>query len=198
LGSWSVEARERGRGHGAALGASGADGGQVSGRGPDAEGRQRSYTGGRVGVLKALFGQLIEAKALDRLGDPEWLGPVVTQLSACTSWNASRVTGWWKRPSRALVLDQPARARRAGRGAAWQLVGSTVPWRLLYAAVRPSVCGTRRVQSGERNCAGRLRRRDHTSRTKSVALCGHALVSGPVTSLSGTRGPAECHQRCGR
>ncbi|MFD7409285.1 hypothetical protein ACFV7R_43155 [Streptomyces sp. NPDC059866] len=47
---------------------------------------ERSYTGGHVIVLKALFDQLTEAKALDRLGDPEWLGAAVAKLSSYTSW----------------------------------------------------------------------------------------------------------------
>lgn len=46
---------------------------------------ERGYTGGQVIVLNALFGQLTEAKALDRLGDPEWLGAAVAELSSYTS-----------------------------------------------------------------------------------------------------------------
>ncbi|MGP3942957.1 MULTISPECIES: hypothetical protein [Streptomyces] len=49
---------------------------------------KRRYTGGHIIMLKALFGQLTQAKALDRLGDSEWLGAVVAQLSAYSSWNA--------------------------------------------------------------------------------------------------------------
>ncbi|CAL9332733.1 hypothetical protein [Streptomyces sp. enrichment culture] len=49
---------------------------------------ERAYTGGHVIVLKALFDQLTEAKALDRLGDPEWLGAAVAKLSSYTSWYA--------------------------------------------------------------------------------------------------------------
>ena len=47
---------------------------------------QRRYTGGHVNVLKSLFAQLGRAKALDRLGDPDWLGAAVAQLSGHTSW----------------------------------------------------------------------------------------------------------------
>jgi hypothetical protein len=50
----------------------------------------RRYTGGHVIVLKALFDQLTEAKALDRLGDPEWLGAAVAKLSSSTSWYAPK------------------------------------------------------------------------------------------------------------
>ncbi|MFE0132518.1 hypothetical protein ACFWY6_13245 [Streptomyces sp. NPDC059037] len=46
------------------------------------------YTGGHAIVLKALFDQLAEAKALDRLGDPEWLAAAVAKLSSYTSWYA--------------------------------------------------------------------------------------------------------------
>lgn len=41
-------------------------------------------------MLKALFDQLTEAKALDRLGDPEWLGAAVAKLSSYTSWYAPK------------------------------------------------------------------------------------------------------------
>ncbi|MGH3309545.1 MAG: hypothetical protein ACRDP3_03010 [Streptomyces sp.] len=51
---------------------------------------ERRYTGGHVIVLKALFDQLTEAKALDRLGDPEWLGAAVAKLSSYTSWYAPK------------------------------------------------------------------------------------------------------------
>jgi hypothetical protein len=51
---------------------------------------QRHYKAGHVIVLKALFDQLTEAKALGRLGDPEWLGAAVTKLSAYTSWYAPK------------------------------------------------------------------------------------------------------------
>ncbi|WP_329390119.1 hypothetical protein OG625_38255 [Streptomyces sp. NBC_01351] len=51
---------------------------------------ERGYTGGHVIVLKALFDQLTEAKALDRLGDPEWLGAAVAKLSSYTSWYAPK------------------------------------------------------------------------------------------------------------
>ncbi|MEV7505852.1 hypothetical protein [Streptomyces sp. NPDC093018] len=47
---------------------------------------QRRYTGGHVSVLKYLFDRLDKANALDRLGDPEWLGAAVAQLSGHTSW----------------------------------------------------------------------------------------------------------------
>lgn len=51
---------------------------------------ERRYTGGHVIVLKALFDQLTEVKALDRLGDPEWLGAAVAKLSSYTSWYAPK------------------------------------------------------------------------------------------------------------
>jgi hypothetical protein len=51
---------------------------------------RRRYTGGHVIVLKALFDQLTEAKALERLGDPEWLGSAVAKLSSTTSWYAPK------------------------------------------------------------------------------------------------------------
>ncbi|WP_330334393.1 hypothetical protein OHS33_34680 [Streptomyces sp. NBC_00536] len=46
----------------------------------------RSYGVSHVILLKALFAQLSDAKALDRLGDPAWLGAAVTELSPYTSW----------------------------------------------------------------------------------------------------------------
>jgi hypothetical protein len=52
---------------------------------------QRRYTGGHVMVLKSLFAQLSKAKALDRLGDPEWVGAAVAQLSGHTSWYNPKV-----------------------------------------------------------------------------------------------------------
>ncbi|ELS53210.1 hypothetical protein [Streptomyces viridochromogenes] len=51
---------------------------------------ERRYGAGHVIVLKALLEQLTEAKALDRLGDPEWLGAVVAKLSSYTSWYAPK------------------------------------------------------------------------------------------------------------
>ncbi|MFI8192087.1 hypothetical protein ACIF8T_25440 [Streptomyces sp. NPDC085946] len=51
---------------------------------------ERRYGAGHVIVLKALFGRLTEAKALARLGDPQWLGAAVAELSSCTSWYAPR------------------------------------------------------------------------------------------------------------
>ncbi|MFD0002323.1 hypothetical protein ACFVJ4_07830 [Streptomyces sp. NPDC127178] len=48
------------------------------------------FAGGHVIVLKALFDELTEAKALHRLGDPEWLGTAVAKLSSYTSWYAPR------------------------------------------------------------------------------------------------------------
>ncbi|MCL8015197.1 hypothetical protein [Streptomyces sp. AS02] len=51
---------------------------------------RRHYKGGHVIVLKALFHELTEAKAVDRLGDPEWLGVVVSKLSSYTSWHAPK------------------------------------------------------------------------------------------------------------
>ncbi|MFC8094407.1 hypothetical protein [Streptomyces sp. NPDC057301] len=51
---------------------------------------ERRYTGGHVIVLKALFDELTEAKALHRLSDPEWLGTAVAKLSSYTSWYAPR------------------------------------------------------------------------------------------------------------
>ncbi|MFD7261102.1 hypothetical protein [Streptomyces sp. NPDC059874] len=50
----------------------------------------RRYGAGHVIVLQALFDQLSDARALDRLGDPEWLGAAVTELSSYTSWYAPR------------------------------------------------------------------------------------------------------------
>ncbi|MFF8594018.1 hypothetical protein ACF061_21735 [Streptomyces sp. NPDC015220] len=47
---------------------------------------RRRYTGGHVILLKCLFAQLGEVKALHRLGDPEWLGAAVARLSDHTSW----------------------------------------------------------------------------------------------------------------
>ncbi|MFD3937817.1 hypothetical protein ACFWSF_24250 [Streptomyces sp. NPDC058611] len=49
---------------------------------------ERRYGVGHVIVLQALFGQLSEAKALDRLGDSQWLGSAVTELASYTSWYA--------------------------------------------------------------------------------------------------------------
>jgi hypothetical protein len=51
---------------------------------------QRPYNGGHVIVLKALFHELTEAKAVDRLVDPEWLGAVVAKLASYTSWYAPK------------------------------------------------------------------------------------------------------------
>ncbi|MFI1280953.1 hypothetical protein ACH4U5_09355 [Streptomyces sp. NPDC020858] len=51
---------------------------------------ERGYTGGHAIVLKALFDQLTEAKALDRLGDAEWLGAAVAKLPSYTSWYAPK------------------------------------------------------------------------------------------------------------
>ncbi|WP_328404881.1 hypothetical protein OHS70_36780 [Streptomyces sp. NBC_00390] len=51
---------------------------------------ERRYTAGHVIVLKALFDQITEAKALNRLGDPEWLGAAVAKLSSYTSWYAPK------------------------------------------------------------------------------------------------------------
>ncbi|MDO0913294.1 hypothetical protein QQM39_21320 [Streptomyces sp. DT2A-34] len=51
---------------------------------------ERRYAAGHAIVLKALFDQLTEARALDRLGDPEWLGAAVAKLSPYTSWYAPK------------------------------------------------------------------------------------------------------------
>ncbi|GAA1574708.1 hypothetical protein ACIQV2_32565 [Streptomyces globosus] len=51
---------------------------------------ERRYAAGHVIVLQALFDQLSDAKELYRLGDPEWLGSAVTELSSYTSWYAPR------------------------------------------------------------------------------------------------------------
>ncbi|MEV7323828.1 hypothetical protein [Streptomyces sp. NPDC093970] len=51
---------------------------------------QRGYKGAQVMTLKFLFTQLTEAKALHRLGDPEWLGAAVARLSGHTSWNGPK------------------------------------------------------------------------------------------------------------
>lgn len=47
---------------------------------------KRHYTGSHVFLLKALVRKLSEAKALDRLGDPQWLGAAVAKLSPVTAW----------------------------------------------------------------------------------------------------------------
>ncbi|MFJ3841760.1 hypothetical protein ACIPY6_40515 [Streptomyces sp. NPDC090054] len=49
---------------------------------------ERRYAVGHVIVLEALFDQLSDAKSLDRLGDPQWLGSAVTELASHTSWYA--------------------------------------------------------------------------------------------------------------
>ncbi|MFI6933380.1 hypothetical protein [Streptomyces sp. NPDC050287] len=46
---------------------------------------ERRYTAAHVHVLKGLFGGLTEAKALNRLGDAEWLGAAVAKLSSHNS-----------------------------------------------------------------------------------------------------------------
>ncbi|MFJ8632686.1 hypothetical protein [Streptomyces sp. NPDC093568] len=51
---------------------------------------QNPYKAGHVIVLKALFDELTEAKALHRLGDPEWLSTTVAKLSTYTSWSAPK------------------------------------------------------------------------------------------------------------
>ncbi|MEU5952037.1 hypothetical protein [Streptomyces sp. NPDC047525] len=64
---------------------------------------ERSYTGGHVIVLKALFDQLDEAKALERLGDPRWLGAAVAELSPFTSWYAPKGTRLVEETIRGLI-----------------------------------------------------------------------------------------------
>ncbi|MEV6681850.1 hypothetical protein AB0N09_34000 [Streptomyces erythrochromogenes] len=51
---------------------------------------ERRYRAGHVIVLQALFDDLSAAKALHRLGDPEWLGSAVSELSSYTSWYAPK------------------------------------------------------------------------------------------------------------
>ncbi|GGU58327.1 hypothetical protein [Streptomyces lavendofoliae] len=51
---------------------------------------ERRYTGGHVIALKALFSRLTAAKALDRLGNGEWLGTAVERLSSYSSWSATK------------------------------------------------------------------------------------------------------------
>ncbi|MFE4634468.1 hypothetical protein ACFRJ1_13990 [Streptomyces sp. NPDC056773] len=63
---------------------------------------ERRYRGGHVIVLKALFNHLTEAQALDRLGDPEWLGAAVAKLSPYTSWYAPRGNRLTKETIRSL------------------------------------------------------------------------------------------------
>ncbi|MEU8850163.1 hypothetical protein AB0C70_28960 [Streptomyces sp. NPDC048564] len=72
---------------------------------------ERRYTGGHVIVLKALFDELTEAKALHRLGDPEWLGTAVAKLSSYTSWYAPRGSRRWRRPSGIWVSERPPGGR---------------------------------------------------------------------------------------
>jgi hypothetical protein len=47
---------------------------------------ERPYTGMHVHVVQALFRRTSEARALHRLGDPEWLGAAVTRLAPLSSW----------------------------------------------------------------------------------------------------------------
>ncbi|GAA2986734.1 MULTISPECIES: hypothetical protein [Streptomyces] len=47
---------------------------------------RRHYLGSHVFLLKALVRKLTEARALDRLGDPQWLSAAVAALSPVTAW----------------------------------------------------------------------------------------------------------------
>ncbi|MFG2129905.1 hypothetical protein ACGFNV_19165 [Streptomyces sp. NPDC048751] len=47
---------------------------------------QRPYTGPHVFMVKALFRKTSEAKALHRLGDPEWMGAAVSRLAPLRTW----------------------------------------------------------------------------------------------------------------
>ncbi|MFD6274258.1 hypothetical protein ACFWFI_01475 [Streptomyces sp. NPDC060209] len=47
---------------------------------------ERSYTGAHIFVVGALFRCLSDAKALPRLGDPEWLGAAVGRLVSVPAW----------------------------------------------------------------------------------------------------------------
>ncbi|MGX4690408.1 hypothetical protein [Streptomyces sp. JNUCC 63] len=47
---------------------------------------QRPYTGNHVYVVQALFRRTSEARALHRLGDPEWLGAAVARLAPLSAW----------------------------------------------------------------------------------------------------------------
>ncbi|MFI6699810.1 hypothetical protein ACIBJC_12685 [Streptomyces sp. NPDC050509] len=52
---------------------------------------ERPYTGPHVLVVKALFQKASEAKALHRLGDPEWLGAAVARLAPLRAGWAPKV-----------------------------------------------------------------------------------------------------------
>lgn len=52
---------------------------------------ERGYTSAHVFLLKALFRKTSEAKALRRLGDPEWLGAAVDRLAPLPLWWAPKV-----------------------------------------------------------------------------------------------------------
>lgn len=47
---------------------------------------ERSYTANHVYLVKALFRRMSEARALHRLGDPEWLGVAVARLAPSSTW----------------------------------------------------------------------------------------------------------------
>lgn len=48
---------------------------------------ERRYTGRHVYAVKALFWRMSEARALRRLGDPEWLGAAVARLARLSAWS---------------------------------------------------------------------------------------------------------------
>jgi len=51
---------------------------------------ERPYTGPHVFAVKALFQKTSEARALHRLGDPEWLGAAVARLAPLSFWWAPK------------------------------------------------------------------------------------------------------------
>ncbi|MFE3138157.1 hypothetical protein [Streptomyces scopuliridis] len=51
---------------------------------------ERPYTGAHVFLVKALFRKTSEARALHRLGDPEWLGAAVARLAPLPAWWAPK------------------------------------------------------------------------------------------------------------
>ncbi|MFJ6565773.1 hypothetical protein ACIQMV_39330 [Streptomyces sp. NPDC091412] len=49
---------------------------------------KRPYTASHVYAVEALFRRTSEARALHRLGDPEWLGAAVARLAPLSPWRA--------------------------------------------------------------------------------------------------------------
>ncbi|WP_405435075.1 hypothetical protein OG373_40940 [Streptomyces avidinii] len=105
---------------------------------------ERGYTGGQVIVLKALLDRLTEAKALDRLGEPEWLGAAAAKLSSYTSWYAPKGTRLVTETCRVSASEQKPRARstsscrtvRCGSPTRVSTFGLT-PGRLVEATLAP-------------------------------------------------------------